>query len=74
MAGLFNVCGGGYKTFEKYSLTNKLWDENITVSGYLPFANPVLALFDLAARQDLLVVYNYEANIIQANTGNPILL
>ena len=53
------LCGAdGCKTYEKYSITYQLWNQDTQPSFCRPQGDPELALFDLPASREVIVVYN----------------
>lgn len=57
LLGALVFCGG-CKTYEKYSPTCNLWNQDNQPSFCQPKADPKLALFDVPASQEVLVVYD----------------
>ena len=56
LAALLAGWGGGCETAKEYSLTYKVWDNDVR-SFCEPLANPDLALFEVPSKQDVLVQY-----------------
>jgi hypothetical protein len=58
LAAVLAAGGSGCKTYDKYSPTYNLWNQDHQPSFCRPDADPELALYDVAAGRDLLVIYN----------------